>query len=59
MARSVNEAAGGAGSIAASLEQVAGSARSASEGIAETQRSAGELAQLSAQLRSLVGKFRV
>jgi len=59
MARSVSEASAGAGSIAESIEFVATSAHASSTGIVEAKRSATELAELSAQLRALVGRFRI
>jgi methyl-accepting chemotaxis protein len=59
MSRSVRAAASGASSIASSIDHVATAARSSSTGILEAQRAAGELAQLSGDLRELVGGFRV
>jgi methyl-accepting chemotaxis protein len=59
ISRSVAEAAGGSASIANNVESVAEASRSSMEGIAETQRAAGELADLSSRLRQLVAGFRI
>ncbi|HEY6796093.1 MAG TPA: methyl-accepting chemotaxis protein [Kineosporiaceae bacterium] len=59
MARTVADAAAGAGAIAASIEYVATAAQSSSAGVAEAQRSTEELARLSAQLREVVRRFRL
>jgi methyl-accepting chemotaxis protein len=59
MARSVTDAAGGAAAIAGSIEFVASAARTSSVGIGEAQHAAGELAQLSGDLRRLVSRFRI
>ena len=59
MARSVSEAAAGAAAIAENIENVADAARSSSTGIGEAEQAAGELAQLSGELRVLVSRFRI
>jgi methyl-accepting chemotaxis protein len=59
ISRSVSEAAGGSASIATSVDAVAAASQSSSQGIAESQRAAGELAGLAAQLRTLVSNFRI
>ena len=59
MARSVTDAADGALAIARNIDSVAVAAHSSSTGIAEAQRAAGELAQLSGDLRRLVAQFRI
>jgi methyl-accepting chemotaxis protein len=59
MARSVTEAASGAANIAENLELVASAAQSSSAGVGEAQRAASELAQLSTELREVVGRFQV
>jgi methyl-accepting chemotaxis protein len=59
ISRSVSEAAGGSASIATGVDAVAAASQSSSQGIAESQRAAGELAGLAAQLRTLVSNFRI
>jgi methyl-accepting chemotaxis protein len=59
MARNVSDAANGSQSIAENVEHVAEAAQSSSAGIGEAQRAASELAQLSTELRELVGRFRI
>jgi methyl-accepting chemotaxis protein len=59
MARNVSEAATGSSSIAQNIEYVANSAQASSSGIGEAQRAASELAQLSTEMRELVGRFRL
>jgi methyl-accepting chemotaxis protein len=57
--RNVTEAAAGAAEIAANVTGVAGAAQSTSEGVGEAQRSAEELAKMSAELQELVAQFQV
>jgi methyl-accepting chemotaxis protein len=59
ISRSVTEAATGSASIATGVESVAEASQSSMHGISESQRAAVELASLSAQLRELVGLFRL
>ena len=59
MSRSVAEAATGSTEIAANIVGVAAAASSTTDGVAESQRAASELAQMSADLRTLVARFRV
>ena len=59
MARSVSDAAGGAASIAESIEFVASTARSSSAGMGEARHAAEDLARLSGELRGLVSRFRI
>jgi methyl-accepting chemotaxis protein len=59
MARNVSDAAQGSTAIAGNIETVATAARSSSEGVAQAQRSAGELAGLAAELREVAARFRV
>jgi methyl-accepting chemotaxis protein len=57
ISRNVAEAANGASSIAASIDDVAGQANQTSSGAGETQRSAGELARIAGDLQELVRHF--
>ncbi|WIM98619.1 methyl-accepting chemotaxis protein [Actinoplanes oblitus] len=59
MSRNVDEAASGATDIAATIESVAKAVQSTTAGSADTGRAAEELAGLAAQLKTLVGQFRV
>jgi methyl-accepting chemotaxis protein len=59
MSRSVSEAATGSTEIASNIVGVAQAADATSAGIGESQRAAADLAQMSAELTSLVGRFRV
>ncbi|MEP7055926.1 MAG: methyl-accepting chemotaxis protein [Actinomycetota bacterium] len=52
-------AASGSGEIARNIEGVAAAARDATEGAAQTESSAGELAEMASQLRTLLAGFRV
>ena len=57
--RNVGEAATGSSSIAANIGGVAQAAQSTSAGVGEAQRASQELAQMSTELQSLVGQFKV
>jgi methyl-accepting chemotaxis protein len=57
IARNVAQAAGGAGSIAVSVHDVADQANQTTTGAEETRRSAGELARIAGDLRELVQQF--
>src|SRR4051794_349041 len=59
ISRSVNEAASGSATIAVSVQSVAAASQSSMQGISESQRAAVELASLSAELRTMVGRFRI
>jgi len=59
MARSVSDAAGGAASIAESIEFVAATAHGSSAGMGEARHAAEDLARLSGELRLLVSRFRI
>jgi methyl-accepting chemotaxis protein len=59
ISRSITEAAAGSASIADSVESVATASQASTQGIAEAERSAGELAGLSTELRQLVSRFRL
>jgi methyl-accepting chemotaxis protein len=58
MSRSVSDAAAGSGQIAENIGGVADVARSTTEAVGESLQAAGELADASAQLQSLVSRFR-
>ncbi|WP_432493085.1 methyl-accepting chemotaxis protein [Kineococcus auxinigenes] len=58
MSSSVGEAAGGAAGIAGSIDGVAAATRATSASLAEGEVVARELAQTSARLQELVGRFR-
>jgi len=57
--RSVTEAAEGSSEIARSITGVAEAARGATQGAAETHRSAEDLARVAGELLNLVGQFRL
>jgi methyl-accepting chemotaxis protein len=59
ISRSITEAAAGAASIAHDIESVAEAAQSSTGGMADSQRAAQELAQLSGGLQKLVGRFSI
>ncbi|BCY08514.1 methyl-accepting chemotaxis protein [Actinoplanes sp. L3-i22] len=59
MNRGVSEAAGGVREIADGIEALATATRLTNENVADAQRAAAELAQMSGDLRTLVGTFRV
>jgi methyl-accepting chemotaxis protein len=59
ISRSVTEAASGSANIATGVESVAEASQSSMQGISESQRAAVELASLSAQLRTMVARFRI
>jgi methyl-accepting chemotaxis protein len=58
MARNVTEAANGAGEIVKNISGVADAAQSTSHGAGDTQKAAASLAQMSTELRTLVGRFK-
>ena len=57
MNRNVAEAATGSGEIAANIAGVAAAAGTTTEGVADSQRAATELARMSAELQTLVNRF--
>jgi methyl-accepting chemotaxis protein len=57
--RSVSEAAQGSGEIARNITGVAESAQTTTQGANETHRAAEQLARLSTELLTLVGRFRL
>jgi methyl-accepting chemotaxis protein len=59
MNRGVSEAASGVGEIATGVDTLASAVRLTTEGVADSQHAAEELARMSAELQSLVGTFRV
>jgi len=59
ISRSVSEAASGSASIATGVGSVAEASQASMHGIGESQRAAVELASLSAELRTMVARFRI
>jgi methyl-accepting chemotaxis protein len=59
MDRNVTEASTGSGGIATTIAGVAAAARSTTESVAESQRAAVELADVSSRLQELTAQFRV
>jgi methyl-accepting chemotaxis protein len=59
MARNVSEAAQGSGEITSNIAGVAQAAESTSRGAGDTQKAAGQLVEMSAQLRRLVEQFKI
>ena len=59
MSRNVTEAAAGSGEIAANIVGVATAAEQTTQGVEQSRLAVGELARMSADLRSLVGQFTV
>ncbi len=58
MSRNVNDAALASGQIADNITGVAAAAQTTSSGIQDTQLAAADLARMSAELQTLVGRFR-
>jgi methyl-accepting chemotaxis protein len=59
MARSVSKAATGASSIAERVQSVVTATRRSQSGTADTHQAADQLAEVSASLRALMGRFTV
>ena len=59
MNRNVSEASAGSENIAVNIAGVAEAARSTSASVAESQRAAVELAEVSSRLQGLTAQFRV
>ncbi|MGA8493820.1 MAG: methyl-accepting chemotaxis protein [Terriglobales bacterium] len=59
MSRNVNEAAQGSGEITSNIAGVAEAAQAATHGATDTQKAAQRLVEMSTQLRSLVGQFKI
>ncbi|MFG1928892.1 methyl-accepting chemotaxis protein [Cryptosporangium sp. NPDC048952] len=57
MNRTLLEAAGGAGNIAATIAGVSDATKRTTDTVGETRRAAGELASMSAELQDLVARF--
>jgi methyl-accepting chemotaxis protein len=59
ISRNVSEAASGGEAIARNIANAAELAQNTSSGALDNQRSAGELSRMAAELKSLVGQFKV
>jgi methyl-accepting chemotaxis protein len=59
MARNVNEAAQGSGEITSNIAGVAEAAQGTTRGATDTQKASQQLVEMSTQLRSLVGQFKI
>ena len=59
MSRNISEAARGAGEVAQNIQGVAQAAESTSHGATDSQKAAKSLAQMSTELRELVGRFKL
>ena len=59
MSRNLTEAAKGSGEVAQNIHGVAEAAQNTSHGATDSQKAAQSLAQMSTQLRELVGQFKV
>jgi methyl-accepting chemotaxis protein len=59
MARNVSEAAKGSGEVAKNITGVAAAAQNTSAGATESNKAAHSLAQMSTELRELVGQFKI
>jgi methyl-accepting chemotaxis protein len=59
MSRNVAEAAKGSGEVSKNITGVAQAAQSTSSGATESQKAAAHLAEMSTELRELVGQFKV
>jgi methyl-accepting chemotaxis protein len=59
MTRNVADAAKGSGEITRNIEGVDESARGTANSAQESQKAAGDLAEMAVQLRSLVGQFKI
>jgi methyl-accepting chemotaxis protein len=59
MSRNIVEAATGSGQIAENVTGVAGAAHVTAEGVAEAQRTAARLEEMSRELQGIVGQFRI
>jgi methyl-accepting chemotaxis protein len=59
MSRNVSEAAKGSGEVAKNITGVASAAQSTSSGATESHKAAQALAQMSTELRELVGQFKI
>ncbi len=59
MSRNVGEAAKGASEISGNIAGVAEAAHNTSQSVAESQKATEHLAEMSAQMRALVGQFKI
>jgi len=59
MSRNISEAARGVGEVAQNIQGVAQAAESTSHGATDSQKAAKSLAQMSTELRELVGRFKL
>ena len=59
MSRSVTEAADAGGRVAETITEVAASVQATTVGVTEATRAAGQLAEMSDDLRSIVNRFRL
>jgi len=59
MSRNLTEAAKGSGDVAQNIHGVAEAAQNTSHGATDSQKAAKSLAEMSTQLRELVGQFKV
>ena len=59
MSRNVNEAAQGSGEITSNIAGVAEAAQGTTRGATDTQKASQQLVEMSTQLRSLVGQFKI
>ena len=59
MSRNVNEAAQGSGEITSNIAGVAEAAQGTTRGATATQKASQQLVEMSTQLRSLVGQFKI
>ena len=59
MSRNVGEAAKGASEISGNIAGVAEAARNTSQSVAESQKATEHLAEMSSQMRALVGQFKI
>jgi methyl-accepting chemotaxis protein len=57
MARSVQEAATGAGEIATNITGVSSAAESTTQALGQTRTAVDELSRMAAELRTTVGRF--
>jgi methyl-accepting chemotaxis protein len=59
MSRNVSEAAQGSGEITSNVAGVAAAAQGTTRGATDTQKASQQLVEMSTQLRSLVGQFKI
>jgi methyl-accepting chemotaxis protein len=59
MSRNVGEAAKGASEISGNIAGVAEAASNTSQSVAESQKATEHLAEMSSQMRALVGQFKI